>query len=91
MRAHGMPSLLDNIVQGATVYFLVVFTGHLLVVFFELLAHVSDHLADLCSFAHDEPHVGTDSNSSWDVSHHLECRNKDELTERHPIYSVNSV
>jgi len=91
MRAHGMPSLLDNIVQDATVYFLVIFTGHLLVVFFELLTHVSDRPADLCSFAHDELHIGTSSNSSRDVSHHLECRNKDELTGCYTICSVNAV
>ena len=46
MRAHGMPSLLDNIVRDATIYFLVLFTVHLLVVFFELLAPVSDHWID---------------------------------------------
>ncbi|KAF9643927.1 hypothetical protein BDM02DRAFT_3191081 [Thelephora ganbajun] len=37
-RAHGVPSLLDKIVQDATVYFLVIFGGHLLLIFFELFA-----------------------------------------------------
>ena len=81
MRAHGMPSLLDNIVQGATAYFLVIFTGHLLWIFFELLAPVSDRPADLYSSTHDELHIGTDSTPSCEVSRRLECRNKDEFDE----------
>jgi len=79
VRPRGMPSLLDNIVQGATAYFLIIFTGHLLLVFFELLAPVSDHPADLCSSTHDRLHVGTDSTSPCEVSHCLECHNKDEF------------
>ena len=78
LRAHGITSLLDKIVQGATVYFLVIFTGHLLVIFFELLAPVSDHPADLRYFAHGGLHVGTGSAPSCQVSYHLECRSKDE-------------
>ena len=54
MRAHGMPSLLDNIVQGATTYFMVIFTGHLLLILFELFAPVSDRPTDLLSVIHDE-------------------------------------
>ena len=79
MRAHGIPSLLDNIVQGATTYFLVIFTGHLLWIFFELLAPVSHRLTGLCSSTHDELHVGTDSTPSCEVSHRLRCHNKDEF------------
>ncbi|KAF9643489.1 hypothetical protein BDM02DRAFT_3264071 [Thelephora ganbajun] len=37
-RAHGVPSLLDKIVQDATVYFLAIFTCHFLLIFFELFA-----------------------------------------------------
>ena len=47
MRAHGVPSLLDRIVEDATVYFLIMFTGQLLVLFFEFLAPVSDSLINL--------------------------------------------
>ena len=47
MRAHGVPSLLDRIVEDATVYFLIMFTGQLLVLFFEFLAPVSDSSIDL--------------------------------------------
>ena len=79
MRAHGIPSLLDNIVQGATTYFLVIFTGHLLLIFFELLAPVSDCPADLYSSAHDESYIGTDPTPSCEVSHRLQCHNKDEF------------
>ena len=78
LRAHGITSLLDKIVQGATVYFLVIFTGHLLVIFFEFLAPVSDRPADLRYFAHGGLHVGTGSAPSCQVSYHLECRSKDE-------------
>jgi len=38
MNFTGVPNLLDNIVQGASMYFLVIFTGHLLLVLFELFA-----------------------------------------------------
>lgn len=41
VRAAGVPSILENIVQDATSYFLVMLTGHLLLVIFELLAPVS--------------------------------------------------
>ena len=79
IRPRGIPTLLDNIVQGATTYFLVIFTGHLLLVFFELLAPVSDHPADLCSFTHKQLHIGTDSTSSCEVSRCLECHSKGEF------------
>jgi hypothetical protein len=77
MRAHGVQSLLDTIVGDATVYFLLIFTGHLLVLLFEFLAPVSDHSANLCSSARDKLHIGNDSRSSSDVSHHPEHHNKD--------------
>jgi len=73
IRAHGMPSLLDNVVQGAAVYFLVIFTGHLLVIPPELLASVSDRLAYLRPSTHYELHIGTGPTPSYEVSHHLEC------------------
>lgn len=41
------PSLLDKVLQDATTYFLVLFTGHLIFVFFELFASVSDRALDL--------------------------------------------
>lgn len=47
MRARGAPSIFDRILQDATVYFLVIFTGHLLVIFFEVFAPVSSLLVDL--------------------------------------------
>ena len=40
--AGGVPSILRGVVEGATIYFLVVFAGQLLFIFFELLAPVSD-------------------------------------------------
>ena len=48
----GMPSVLNNILQGATSYFLVIFTGHVLLILFELFASVSIQLLDLRTFAH---------------------------------------
>ena len=56
----GMPSLLDKILQDATTYFLVLSTGHLLLLFFELFAPVSDHPVDLCSAAHNKLHIDSD-------------------------------
>jgi len=79
MRAHGVRSLLDTIVEDATVYFLIIFTGHLLVILFEFSVPVSDHLADLCSSTHDKLHIGNDSSPSREVSHRLVYHDKDEL------------
>jgi len=62
MRANGVRSLLDTIVEGATVYFLIIFAGHLLVIFLEVFAPVSDHPADLCCSTHDRLHVGRVTN-----------------------------
>jgi hypothetical protein len=59
-RVGGVPSLLDKIRQDATIYFLVLSTGHLLFLFFEIFAPVSDHPVDLRSAAHDKPHIGFD-------------------------------
>ena len=42
LSAHGVPSIFDKILQDATVYFLVIFTGHLLVILFEIFAPVSN-------------------------------------------------
>jgi len=38
----GVPSILENILRDATSYFFVIFTSHLLLVLFELLAPVSN-------------------------------------------------
>ena len=46
MRARGVQSLLDTIVEDATGYFLLIFTVHILVILFEFFAPVSDHLVD---------------------------------------------
>jgi len=81
MRARGVQSLLDTIVEDATVYFLLIFTGHILVILFEFFAPVSDDMADSRSPANDELHIGNDSKPSPNVSHHLEHHNKDELNE----------
>ena len=64
MRAHGVRSLLETIVEDATVYFLSIFAGHLLMIFLEFFAPVSDHLADLCSSTHDGLYVGKASSPS---------------------------
>ena len=81
VRLYGVPSLLDNIVQGATSYFLVIFTGHLLLVLFELFAPVSIHLLSLCPFAHYKPHIGADATSSIEVSHRLGFCDKDKFDD----------
>ena len=73
----GIPNLLDNIVQGASSYFLVIFTGHVLLILFELFAPVSVHLLDSHPFAHHELHIGADSTSSSEVSHCLGFCNRD--------------
>ena len=79
MRLYGVPSLLDNIVQGATTYFLVIFTGHLLLILFELFAPVSIRLLDLCPFAHYKLHIGANATSSSGVSHRLGFCDKDKF------------
>ena len=58
-RVDSAPRLLDKILQDATVYFLALSTGHLLLLFFELFAPVSDHPVDLCSTARDKLHIGS--------------------------------
>lgn len=47
-RAHGAPNLLDKILRDATTYFLVIFTGQLLAIFFVIFAPVRDRPTDLC-------------------------------------------
>ena len=59
IRVDGVPSLLDKIIQDATTYFLVLSTGHLLLLFFEVFAPVSDYPVDLCSTIHEELHTGS--------------------------------
>ena len=53
-RVGGMPSLLEKIRQDATMYFLVLSTGHLLLVLFEVFAPVSSYPVDLGSITHDK-------------------------------------
>ena len=59
-RVDCMPRLLDKILQDATAYFLVLSTGHLLMLFLEVFAPVSDRPIDPCSASHDELHIGCD-------------------------------
>ena len=56
----GVPSLLDKVRQGATVYFLILSTGHILFLLFQIFAPVSDRAADPRSVTHDELHIGFD-------------------------------
>jgi len=66
-RAHGVPSLLDKIVRDATVYFVVIFTSHLLLLLFEFFAPVSDIPTCLFFSNCDEPHKGAVSAPSCEV------------------------
>ena len=50
-RVGGMPSLLDKILQDATTHFMVLSTGHLLLL--EIFAPVSDRPVDSCSTTYD--------------------------------------
>ena len=52
----GVPSLLQKIRQDATTYFLILSTGHIIFLFFEGFAPVSDHPVDSPSTAHDKTH-----------------------------------
>ena len=52
-RDGGVPSLLEKILQDATTYFLFLSTAHLLFVFFQIFAPVSDHRVGLRPAAHD--------------------------------------
>jgi len=80
-RAQGVPSLLDKIVRDATMYFVVIFTSHLLLVFFEFFAPVSDFLTCLFFSTSDEPHKGTDSAPSCEVGHSPKHCDKDGFDE----------
>ena len=59
-RVGSVPSLLDKIRQDATIYFLILSTGHIIFLFFELLAPVSNRPVDLRSTTHDKPHTALD-------------------------------
>ena len=74
-RVNGTPSLLDKILQDATTYFLVLSTGHLLLLFLEIFAPVSGPV-NFHSAAHYKLHIGFDQPSSWIVSSRPWCRNK---------------
>ena len=65
--ASGMPRLLNKILQDATMYFLVLFTGHFLLLFCELFAPVGDPV-NLWSTAYDRPYIDPDQIPSWGVS-----------------------
>ena len=56
-RVGGVPSLLDKIRQDATTYFLVLATGHILFLLFEIFAPVSGPV-NLRFTAHDRLHIG---------------------------------
>ena len=58
-RVDSVPRLLDKILQDATIYFLVLSTGQLLLLFFEIFAPVSDPV-NFRSAAHNKPHTGFD-------------------------------
>ena len=60
IRVDGVPSLLDKILQDATTHFMVLYAGHLFLLFFRLFAPVSNHTVDLCSTAHDKLHTDFD-------------------------------
>ena len=74
----GTPRLLKTIFQDATVYFLIIFTGHILVILFEIFAPVSIRLADLRFSAHDGLHIGADSTTPCRVSRRPEYDDEDE-------------
>ena len=59
-RVGGAPNLLDKILQDATIYFLVLSTGHLLFLFFQIFAPVSNHRIELRPTIHDKLHIGLD-------------------------------
>ena len=84
-RGSGIPSLLEKILQDATTYFLVVFTGHVLFLFFEIFAPVSDTV-NMRSAAHDKLRTGFNETSSWGVSPGPKYCNTMNLTVRDHIY-----
>ena len=53
-RVGGVPRLFDKILQDATTYFLVLSTGHLVLLFFEIFPRVSNRPIGSCSTAHDK-------------------------------------
>ena len=77
MRASGVPSILDRIVEDATVHFLVIFTAHLLLILFQLFAPVSNFSANLCSSTHHNVRIGHVSTPPRKVSRPLEYCDKD--------------
>ena len=78
-RARSTLNLLDRILEDTTIYFFAIVTWHLLVIFFELFASVSDRLAYLCSSADHEPHTGGNPTSTRQVSHRLRYCSQDKL------------
>lgn len=87
-RARGVPSLLDRIVRDATIYFMMMFTTHLLLVLFELLAPVSSFQPDLFSPTSDKPHEDEDSATSCEVSRRSEYCDGDGFMVYYLISSV---
>ena len=69
MRVNGMRDLLDTVVGDATVYFLLIFTGHILVILFEFFTPVSDHLLDLYSSTNCKLETANGSRYPPAVSH----------------------
>ena len=68
MRAKGVPSLLDRIVEDATMYFLIIFISQIFVISFEIFAPVSDHPVVSRSSVNDKRYVGIDPTHCRDVS-----------------------
>ena len=66
-RVGGAPSLLSKILHDATMYFLVISTGHLLLVLTDIFAPVSEPV-NLRSTAHNRPLIGCDQTSPCGVS-----------------------
>ena len=74
----GVPNLLNKIRQDATAYFLVLSTGHLIFLFFQIFAPVSDHCVGLRSAAHDKLHIAFDQTGSCAVSRRPSYRRRAE-------------
>ena len=69
MRARGVPSLLDRIVEDATTYFLIIFVSQIFVISFEIFANVSHHPVVSRSSVNDKRYAGNDPARPRDVSY----------------------
>lgn len=78
-RARGVPSLLDKIARDATMYFLVIFTSHLLLILFEFFAPVSDLLTNRYFPTHEGWYVETNPTHPREVSQRPERCDRGEF------------